>query len=256
MDTHVDNLLPAYVLGTLEEAEMLLVSEHLANCAACQSKLRVDQETVNSIILSMPKTSAPKNAKARLMKRIHQLGQQETISQPSKNWWQGFISYGQRRFPSLRPLMVLLIAVLLFNNGLLWWRLQQVETPRAKQIVQTGNPYSVGLKGTERMPDARGVLLITSDGRQAILIVEGLEPFENFVYQMWLNHDDQISNVGYFTISEQGRQTVELTAPDYIFNYHDFEITLEPTGGSEEPTGERVMDGLLDILETFEIFDE
>lgn len=257
MDTHVKDLLPAYILGSLEEGEMLLVSEHLATCPACQSELRAYQETVNGVLLSTPRTSPPQDSKARLMGRIRQMNRRETSSRTPK-WWQRIFPLRQETALKLWPIMVILVVVLLFNNGLLWYRLQQAEAALSREIVQTSNPYSVGLSGSDLMPDARGALLITSDGRQAILVVEGLEPLEDLVYQMWLNNDDQIASAGAFTVSDKGRNTVELATADTdsIFNYRDFEITLEPGEGSDEPTGEKVMDGIVDILEMFDLSDE
>lgn len=255
--THVKDLLPAYALGSLDDEEMVQVSEHLSNCPECRAELAAWQAVVDGMLLSAPGAAPLPDSKRRLMNHIRRMPQAEGSATTSPQpWWQRlFLPVPARMAFALGSLALVLILVLLFNNVSLSHRLQQLQPPQAQSIVPNPNPYIVGLRGTDLMPEARGIILIGTDGHQAVLIVEGLQPLDNLAYQLWLNRYDQLASAGYFTVSDRGRKAIELTAPDSFFNYRGFEITIEPAGGSLAPTGERVMDGFLNLLEMLDLLE-
>ncbi len=253
---HVKDLLPAYALGSLDDEEMVQVSEHLSNCPECRAELAAWQAVVDGMLLSTPQVAPLPDSKRRLMNHIRRMPQAEGSAAPDQPWWQRlFLPVPARMAFALGSLALALILVLLFNNVSLSHQLQQAQPSQAQSIVQNPNPYIVGLRGTDLMPEARGIILIDTDGHQAVLIVEGLQPLDNLAYQLWLNRYDQLASAGYFTVSDRGRKAIELTAPDSFFNYRGFEITIEPAGGSLAPTGERVMDGFLNLLEMLDLLE-
>ena len=51
---HVFDLLPCYALGILDEAEALVVSRHLADCAVCRAELESYSETPSHLAVAVP----------------------------------------------------------------------------------------------------------------------------------------------------------------------------------------------------------
>ena len=64
---HVNELLAAYTLDCLDEAEKVEVARHLAQCAQCQSELRAYQEVAALLPLGAPLVDPPPDLKGRLM---------------------------------------------------------------------------------------------------------------------------------------------------------------------------------------------
>jgi anti-sigma-K factor RskA len=247
-DFHVKDLLPEYALGTIDDRDMVTVIEHLAECGECRDELAVHQRVVLALMLSAPEAVPAPDARERLMARIAS----SASVQPARIF--SVRALFDRRLPgwagvALVGAAVILIVALFVNNISLTRQIQQAPIYPVQQEASQANPYLVKLQATERMPQARGVLLIGMDGQQAILIVEGLEPFENLDYQLWLNRDSRSVSAGYFSVLDSGRMAVPLAIPDLFFNYLDMQVTIEPTGGSHMPTGATVMEGFLDLVE-------
>lgn len=83
------------------------------------------------------------------------------------------------------------------------------------------------------------------DRDQGLLIVEGLEPVdpERNVYQLWLFHDDQPLPAGVFTTDEDG--TAQVPAGARVAGAELVAVTVEPPGGSAQPTTEPILAGEL-----------
>ena len=62
-----------------------------------------------------------------------------------------------------------------------------------------------------------------------------------------INHgagDDGLrTSGGVFSVSEEGYGYLEVSSEKPLFDYSEFGITTEPLGGSQEPTGEKVLGG-------------
>lgn len=104
--------------------------------------------------------------------------------------------------------------------------------------------------------DARTVSLEGSEGVDArfashperddgLLLVDGLEPVdpERSTYQVWLFHDEQPVPAGVFTPDEDGTAQVPATAR--VTGAELVAVTVEPPGGSAQPTSEPILVGEL-----------
>lgn len=90
---------------------------------------------------------------------------------------------------------------------------------------------------TGAAPKAWGRVLISPSAPAVALYVKNLPLLpEGHEYQIWLVQNEQYIGLGTFTVDQQGRAwqliqpAMPLTAPQRIT------ITVEPTGGSEQPT--------------------
>ncbi len=117
----------------------------------------------------------------------------------------------------------------------------EMELSRLRSIETTKTTY---FKGTESANEALGTL---DTGHQSakigILRVYGLPPApEGYVYQLWLMHGGLRRSIGTFEVDSMGYAWIELPVPASGVEYLLGGVTLEPEGGSPEPTGNKVLD--------------
>ena len=94
-----------------------------------------------------------------------------------------------------------------------------------------------------READSRGVLYVAADHQHWYLTVDGLAPCkQGRSYQLWfVPEDGEPVSAGTFDVVEGVR--VELSSKTMPANTRAITITLEPAGGSAEPTGPAVLHG-------------
>lgn len=243
-DQHVFDLLPAYALDCLDENEAISVSEHLATCPICNSELRIYQEIADELPLAASMVDPPASVKRKLMESIHTNEADASDLEPehqSSNWGRSLSNFLQRMSPGLALAGLVLILALVSSNLLLWSRLNQSSTsysPTAMQIVS--------LQGTQDMPDATGLIVISQDGDHGTLVVDHLLPLgKTEQYQLWLIVNGTRTNGGVFSVDAEGYGSLWVDSPKPLKDYSSFGVTIEPTGGSNGPTGEKVLGGNL-----------
>jgi len=92
-------------------------------------------------------------------------------------------------------------------------------------------------------PSASGRIYLTPDLNQAAMSVWRLPPLPpDRTYQLWFRLDDQ-TRVGIttFSVDEKGAAVVRLDVPRMSRPYVQCGVTLEPRGGSPQPTGPRIL---------------
>ncbi len=100
------------------------------------------------------------------------------------------------------------------------------------------------MTGTTHDPGATGMLVISQDGNLGTLIVDNLPALDStHQYQLWLIQDNQRASGGVFSVSQDGYGALMVHSTVPLITYSSFGITIEPTGGSPGPTGEKVMGG-------------
>ncbi len=235
---HILDLIPAYAVGSLDADEMALVTKHLPGCAACREELDAYQQVVDLLPLAAPDNTPSPMLKRRLMDGVGAAGQSlvEIDRGPAPvTGWDRINEVIQRLFASPRwqPASLLLIAILVVSNLLLW-----------RQLVSTTHNLEreIALSGTETAPQATGIVYISSNGRDGTLIVEALPPLSpEQQYQLWLIRDGERDNGGVFSVSDKGYHSLQISSPRPLEEYGAFGITIEPAGGSPGPTGQRVL---------------
>jgi anti-sigma-K factor RskA len=103
-------------------------------------------------------------------------------------------------------------------------------------------PLSAPVEGST----ATGFVLISADGEDGALIVDGLPPLEEGQqYQLWLIRDGQRTSGAVFSTDENSYGGTRIRAPLSLLEYSSVGITIEPEGGSAQPTGTKVLGGPL-----------
>ena len=239
MDAHVVELLPAHTLDCLDEEDALLVAEHLAVCPVCRAELVSYQGVVDQLAMAVPCSEPPADLRRQLMEHVrppHPRG----ISQPRPAWRQ---QLGRALRPLQHPAWGLaslaLILALIVSNVLLW---QQVNRPGS---VSNGQRMrSLALAGTAAAPAASGIVVISTDGEYGTLVVDGLPTLDKTrQYQLWLIRDGKRTSGAVFSVGQDGYGSVPILAPEPLIRYSSFGVTIEPSGGSPGPTGDKVLGG-------------
>lgn len=235
-ELHVTDLLPAYALGSLDTEEARRVEEHLANCLICRAESKSFESAADQLSLAAPLTAPSPELKDRLMRRVQSTRPQPRaeVRAPARPWF-------ERLLPAWGLASLLLVLVLVGSNLFLWQRMNQVEF-----LTSPGRMRAVPLTATEPGSPATGFVLISASGDDGALVVDGLPPLgEDQQYQLWLIRDGKRTSGAVFSTDEKNYGGTRIRAPRPLLDYSSVGITIEPTGGSPQPTGKKVLGGPL-----------
>lgn len=231
---HPKDLLPAYALGCLDSEEQDQVAKHLLNCAACRAELYELEEVSAHLAYAVPAVDPPKAVKKSLLANCH--------SRRSFSWFEALFS----RWPRLVPVtaMASFILVMLFGTStLLLWKGAETKMSGAMADLQL-----VPLYGTETMPRALGQLVVDQSSGEGRLLVSALPPLTSTQqYQLWLIHDGERASGAVFSVAQKGTTEVLISAAQPFAYFDSVGITIEPYGGSPEPTGQKVLGGQITL---------
>ena len=235
-EAHVLDLLPAYVLNSLESDEVRRVEEHLSTCLICRDESNAFQATADQLSFAAPAAFPSPDLKERLMQRLRATRPQPRVpvQTPARSWL-------ERLLPAWSLASLVLIFALAGFNFLLWQRLNHLET-----FTSPGGMRAVPLLASTSASQATGFVLISADGDSGALIVDGLPPLgEKQDYQLWLIRNGEKTSGAVFSTDERNYGGTRIRAPRSLLEYSAAEITIEPAGGSAQPTGEDVLGGPL-----------
>lgn len=229
-DVHVFDLLPAYAVGGLEAAERRQVEAHLAGCLICRAELRAFQTIAAQLALLSPDVAPPAGLKSRLTERLR--------AHPAPRRANP-VPLIQRLRPAWGWISLALILALSAAALLLWQRANPVATT-------PGGMRAIALHAGEAAPEATGFVIVGVEGFSGALVVDRLPPLgEDRQYQLWLLREGERTSGAIFSTDESGYRGVRIEAPRPLFEYAAVEITIEPAGGSPQPTGLSVLSGPL-----------
>jgi anti-sigma-K factor RskA len=235
-ETHVLDLLPAYALGSLDSDEASRVEEHLSSCLICRNESTTFQTAADQLSFAAPDAVPSPDLKDRLMQRVREANPQPrpVVQGPARSWF-------QRLLPAWSLASLVLVLVLTGSNLFLWQRLNQLEV-----VTSPSRMRAVPISASDPASQANGYVLISADGDSGALIVDGLPPLgESQQYQLWLIRDGQRTSGAVFSTDERSYGGTRIRAPGSLLKYSAAEITIEPTGGSSQPTGDDVLGGPL-----------
>jgi hypothetical protein len=226
-------LLPAYALGSLDEAEARLVAEHLAGCHLCRSEFRALENTANQLAFAAPARLPSENLKQRFVERIQEIKSTRSQREP--------FHAPRRLIPIGGMIGMVLVLILLASNILLWQRLNNLEVLAGPMGMR-----AVTLQNTNAAPNASGFVIISSDGLDGVLVVDELPSLDaQHEYQLWLERNGSTTSGAVFPVDESGYRGMRIEAPQTLLSYSSVRITIEPAGGSAAPTGDTVLGGSL-----------
>ena len=239
-----DNHLPfrenlsAYALGALDADEAAALEIHLQTCDSCRAEL-ADYQRVRAGLLSGLPPQAPRPALKRTL--AARLPSAQKAVRPR---WQLGWSLGQ--MATSAALALLLVMNILSFNQARALQAQQAELTRQLEMEQTALAM-IASPGAQTLPvsggDVTGSLVVNSEKNSAILILSNLPALEEGkTYQIWLiQPDNGRLSAGLFDVTRAGGITIaSLNSSDSLQTYVGIGVTVEPAGGSDQPTGPKV----------------
>ena len=261
---------PLYVIGALDEktAEEVEASLHSATTEQ-QRVIARWRDVATSLPQALPLQSPPDHVRERLLNRIAEETQltpieiaveESTSGELAGRAEEKVLSLVQPRRAESRPARWLLIAataLLTFTAGYLFkqnsdlarerdnvaresddlskemamWRRQvdDIVSPTTRIIAMVG----------EETPQANAKVVWNTNARQwAIYIFDLPAPPSDKDYQLWYVTKNAKISAAVFRTDEQGRTVLKLTPPpDALAGLAATAVTIEPRGGSPQPTG-------------------
>ena len=254
MDNRIEDLLPFYALDALSDEERDLVEAYLANHPEARAKVADMIRTASNLPDSISPIEPAPETKEALMRRVVADARARSSIQsppfPRVNRLESLF----RSF-SLVAAALAIIWVVVLNIQVI--RLQNeiaalnhtlaVQSNSLNQILENlsqNNPsktITVSLKGTNAQPKAQGQLIADPTSESAVLVVTGLPPLEpGKTYQVWLIADAPVS-AGLLTTDANGQGVLIITSTESIGSFKSLGISVEPQGGSSQPTGDIVV---------------
>jgi anti-sigma-K factor RskA len=256
MDKKIEELLPFYVLDALTDDEMELVESYLAEHPEARAQIEEMNSAASSLPYSVPPVEPPHRVKDALMARV-------AVDQRSNASEQKQVPHPhERRLVNLFPAFSFAIATVaviwavILNIQLSQLRndvsalgdalaaqsnsLQQINAKLPQTPVSA--VVTVSLKGTDIQPQAQGELIADPKSESAVLVIAGLSQLEaGKTYQVWLIDVGGPKSAGLLTVDANGQGVLIVTSDSQIGSFNALGISIEPDGGSPQPTGDIVV---------------
>jgi anti-sigma-K factor RskA len=259
MDPRIEELLPFYALDALNDEERELVESYLAEHPEAREQMNDLHSGVSALPYGIPPVEPPRHVKESLMRRVNADAQArvhssvQTAPEPTRRlpWFENLF-----RVVSLGAAVAAIIWVIGLNRQVSHLQNEiaglhdtlAAQSNSLEQIIANlpksppSNVITISLKGTDVQPHAHGQLIADPKEQSAVLIVAGLPRLEaNKTYQVWLIDGDKPVSAGLLTVDENGQGVVIVTSDEAISTFKSLGISVEPEGGSPQPTGEIVV---------------
>jgi anti-sigma-K factor RskA len=234
-DTHGDthSLLGPYVVGAVDDMERKTFENHLSDCVDCRAEVAHMSDVIATLV-DAEATTPPASLRAKVMEQVAHTAQlRPTVAESART--------GSWRKRFRRPLAGVAAAAAVAVAGIGIYLSSIGDAPDTSALERDvmmvssapdAHTMELGLGSShlvmsERM---RGVALM---GLDAPAPAEGLE------YQLWLVLDDGEMVPGPTFMPDADGEFMAMMHTDFD-GVTDFEITEEPHGGSDAPTGEAV----------------
>jgi len=228
--------IPAYAMGALDSGDVSALESHLTICASCRTELAEYRALSESMLTAVP----PKEPSAALRERLQsRLPGAQKKSGSQLNWSFSQLTLG------------LAVIALLVLNLLSFAQLRQVQSQQARLLSQIENAQvALAMLSSPNIQTVQisgenvsGTILLDKEHNQAFLVIAGLPALtDDQIYQIWLvKPDGGRDSAGLFrSESGQAYTTKTISSPQTFSNYLGLGVTVEPAGGSNSPTGERL----------------
>lgn len=236
----IQSLLPEYALGIVPNELGDQIEEHLATCSECRFLLDEYREVERGLLQLSEPVEPPPRIRAGLIAA--------TASTPEPaGWLDRILQHPRSRIAASAILALLVISNLLLLNQTLSLE-DQIERLSEKQqtsevALAIANYPNVQIAGVEG-DGVGGTFVYDQDLRFAAAYVWGLTVLPaDKTYQAWLiSPDGSRTDAGLVQADPDSRfVTIIVQSPSPFSEFVGFGMTIEPAGGSEAPTGEKVL---------------
>ena len=234
----VQALAGAFALGAVTPDESAAIQAHLENCADCRQELGQMVEVAMAMPLAVEAVEPPAGLRQRIVAAIAEdaagdgivslPGAREARARQAESAADATPSQ-RRSFWTSRAWPALAAAALVAAVGLGGYSYSQ----------QQSQPKVYALH-VQADPQATGQLTYVPNQHTTYVTVDGApDPGLGKTYQMWLVRDGKPESVGTIKPDPGGKADATLTKD--LGGYQQFSVTVEPAGGSAQPTGAQVL---------------
>jgi len=258
MDPRIEELLPFYALDALTDEERELVDSYLAEHPEAREQMKYLHSAASGLPYGISPVEPPRQVKESLMARVNadaEVRVPSSVQVPRQAarravWFENLFQVF-----SLGAAAVAIIWAVILNtqvsrlqteiSGLHATLAKQADT--LEQILvnlpkSPSNVITVSISGTNVQPSAHGQLIADPKEESAVLIISGLPKLEvNKTYQVWLGSGGTMVSAGLLSIDANGQGVVVVTSNESIGSFNKLGISVEPQGGSPQPTGDIVV---------------
>jgi anti-sigma-K factor RskA len=248
--TDLHALTGAYVLDALDDDERALFETHLEACDACAREVAELREPA-ARLSATTNVPPPPGLRERVLAEAARTPQ-ERGSHPDELAARRALPrtaatpWGYRLTAAAAAVLLVAVAGLAYLVVDLNDRLAETEATaeRARDTAETVSAVLAAPDATlvtSEAPGGAAARVVVSPSRgEAVLVAEGLAPAPGErTYQLWLIDEDGATSAGLFDTDADGRAT-EVLAGD-LAGAAAIGVTLEPAGGSRQPTTEPVL---------------
>jgi hypothetical protein len=248
-EEHVFDLLPGFALEILDEDDLLAVARHLPRCQQCLDDLGQQLSVRNQLGYLVPGVHHDPGLKQKVLGRVHDesrrladqtLTNQRVTDFAKDSFWEHTkLILTRQKSLLFAAIAFTVIFLLTISNLLLWQRVSEMQTllPRDQVLLAR-------LDGTTQAPNATGYVMVFRDNKYGSLTVENAPILDDSQqYQIWLIRNGERTSGGVFSVNSSGYGVLQVYSHEPLDLYTSFGITVEPTGGSIEPTGESILQG-------------
>jgi anti-sigma-K factor RskA len=231
------DLKDAYVLGALSDEERATVEAYLALHPERQAEIDDLSGVAGLLALAPPELEPPADLRRRLMEVVESEATTSEPTQPPASSWFGWL--GDFTNVALGAAALLVVGLLSWNV-LLQGDVRDLrgEVEQARTADQSQEAREIELGGTWAEQGARAEVTTLEDDR-AILVVEDMPSVpENRTGQVWVINDDKPQPSGLLAPSGD---TVAAPITTSLKDADAIAVTVEPAGGSDQPTSDPVL---------------
>jgi anti-sigma-K factor RskA len=233
----IHTLTGAYAVDALEDDERALFELHLSECDACAQEVAEFQATAAEMAAAAHEES-PASMKAAVMAEIDTVRQERPVptevgadARPDR-WYQRLLA------PAAAVLAIAVIgmtAIIANMNSRI--STMEAQTARVADVVAAADATMIEMPGVE----GASARLVWSQARgEGVFLADGLpEAPGDRIYELWLIDENGPKPAGLFDADEHGRVTHVLTGD--LTEVQAIGVTVEPPGGSPQPTTEPIM---------------
>ncbi len=248
-DAQFEDLLPLYVLGSLEPDELVAMEAYLAEHPEVHADVAEARQVAALLAWTPPQHDPPPALRERVLRQAQQ-GQRVTQPLAAPPWWERISAVLRPPVARVGLLMsaALLAAVLLL--GTRTSQLQQQVQQQQQQVQQqqaliemfrSPGMQVASLTDPDVSTDPRVQIAFDPEGRLAVVVASNLPQLPaSQTYQFWLIGDQPVSG-GVFQVDERGEGSLVVNTDQPLAEYQSAGVSREPAGGSAAPTSDQIV---------------
>ncbi|GGY90362.1 anti-sigma factor [Streptomyces poonensis] len=236
VDLH--RLTGAYALDALPDEESAAFERHLAGCGSCAQETAELRATAARLGLAVTTAPSPR-LREQVLHRVTTV-RQETPGTPAEALT---VRLGRRTRLLSRWALTACLATAVTLGGAALWQHRQAEDARARadRAARATDDIAAVLAAPDArtraagLPDgATGTVVVSRSRDRAVFVVSGMaDPPGGRVYQLWFADGGTVRPAG---LMDPGRSDQAVLLRGAVDGASGMGITVEPAGGSEQPT--------------------